>query len=97
MRKTLLLVAILWSIVSVAQTKTPISVYGSWHCGNDGCAWATGRNAPDPNRECCTFNCDFTNLNATNNVIEENYDFSVPNHDNLCHFVGNSPRRSTPS
>jgi len=55
MRKTLLLVAILWPIVSIAQTKTPISVYGSWHCGNDGCAWATLR--------------DMTNFDTANHWI----------------------------
>src|SRR3954463_7630642 len=26
---------------------TPIQVYGSWHCGNDACTWATVRDMTD--------------------------------------------------
>jgi len=27
-----------------SQTTNPISVYGAWHCSNDGCMWGTVRN-----------------------------------------------------
>jgi hypothetical protein len=43
MRKILVVLTLFCSLACIAQTKTPISVYGSWHCGNDGCAWATVR------------------------------------------------------
>ena len=32
---------------AVAPFATPISVYGSWHCGNDFCTWASVRNMTD--------------------------------------------------
>jgi len=28
---------------TIGTTATPIQVYGSWHCGNDACTWATVR------------------------------------------------------
>jgi hypothetical protein len=28
---------------AVTAASTPISIYGSWHCGNDACTWATVR------------------------------------------------------
>src|SRR6187455_1120375 len=28
---------------SAAVAATPIQIYGSWHCGNDACTWATVR------------------------------------------------------
>jgi hypothetical protein len=34
------------AFVAVAQA-TPISVYGSWHCGNDFCTWSTVRDMTD--------------------------------------------------
>ena len=43
MRRILVILAVFCSISLVAQTKTQISVYGAWHCGNDGCAWSTVR------------------------------------------------------
>ena len=33
-------------IVGTASA-TPIQVYGTWHCGNDACTWATVRNMTD--------------------------------------------------
>src|SRR4051812_36508379 len=30
-----------------ASSSTPISVYGTWHCGNDACTWATVRDMTD--------------------------------------------------
>jgi hypothetical protein len=30
-----------------ASASTPISVYGTWHCGSDYCTWATVRNMTD--------------------------------------------------
>jgi hypothetical protein len=30
-----------------ATASTPISVYGTWHCGNDACTWATVRDMTD--------------------------------------------------
>ena len=32
---------------TLAAGSTPISVYGSWHCGNDACTWATVRDMTD--------------------------------------------------
>jgi len=32
---------------TIGATATPIQVYGSWHCGNDACTWATVRNMAD--------------------------------------------------
>lgn len=31
------------SAVETADLGTPVSVYGSWHCGNDYCTWGTVR------------------------------------------------------
>jgi hypothetical protein len=31
------------STSAVIAATTPISIYGSWHCGNDACTWATVR------------------------------------------------------
>ena len=31
----------------VAQTVTPIQVYGAWHCGDDFCTWATVRDVAE--------------------------------------------------
>src|SRR5947207_3586612 len=33
-------------IVGTASA-TPIQIYGTWHCGNDACTWATVRNMTD--------------------------------------------------
>ena len=30
--------------VAVDVTPNPVQIYGSWHCGNDYCTWATPRN-----------------------------------------------------
>src|SRR5262245_35834430 len=54
MRRKLVLVCILGvaclSVASSASVRnaasmaiTPISIYGSWHCGNDFCTWASVR------------------------------------------------------
>ena len=29
------------------RPRTPLSVYGAWHCGNDACTWATVRDMTD--------------------------------------------------
>ena len=31
------------TVASIGATATPVQVYGSWHCGNDACTWATVR------------------------------------------------------
>jgi hypothetical protein len=35
------------SLSSNAKISTPMSIYGAWHAGNDGCSWATVRNMTD--------------------------------------------------
>jgi hypothetical protein len=55
MRRLLLVLVVLCSIAIFAQTKTPISVYGTWLCSNDGCAWSTVR--------------DMTNFDTANHWI----------------------------
>src|SRR6201993_99545 len=32
---------------TLASASTPISIYGTWHCGSDECTWATVRNMTD--------------------------------------------------
>ena len=40
-------VALLASVFAGAAEAGPMSVYGSWHCGNDYCTWASVRNMTD--------------------------------------------------
>ena len=49
LRRLLFVVAVLFavSVVPPANAQTPIQIYGSWHCGNDFCTWATVRNMTD--------------------------------------------------
>jgi hypothetical protein len=48
-RRSPILVAMIFAAMysTFATAQTPISVYGSWHCGNDACTWATVRNMTD--------------------------------------------------
>src|SRR5436190_12112033 len=55
MRRFLIVLVVLCSVAILAQTKTPISVYGTWLCSNDGCAWSTVR--------------DMTNFDTANHWI----------------------------
>ncbi|HZI55789.1 MAG TPA: hypothetical protein VFF39_03385 [Verrucomicrobiae bacterium] len=34
-------------VLSTSASGTPIQIYGTWHCGNDACTWATVRNMTD--------------------------------------------------
>ena len=34
-------------VAAIGATATPVQVYGSWHCGNDYCTWATERTLTD--------------------------------------------------
>ena len=34
-------------VAAIGTAATPIQVYGSWHCGNDACTWASVRNMTD--------------------------------------------------
>ena len=47
----MIVVSLVFSGLSAKPTKAPaltaISVYGSWHCGNDFCTWASVRNMTD--------------------------------------------------
>lgn len=37
-----------WVLVAGSITNaTPVQIYGSWHCGNDACTWATVRDLND--------------------------------------------------
>jgi hypothetical protein len=38
-----ILTAALFAVSSADTSATPISVYGTWHCGNDACTWASVR------------------------------------------------------
>jgi len=42
----MVLLALTVMVISTASA-TPIQVYGTWHCGNDACTWATVRNMTD--------------------------------------------------
>ena len=43
----ILLVACVVFVAIHTASATPIQVYGTWHCGNDACTWATVRNMTD--------------------------------------------------
>jgi hypothetical protein len=34
-------------LVNVSASATQIQIYGTWHCGNDGCSWSTVRDMTD--------------------------------------------------
>ena len=38
---------VLAAVAAIGATATSVQVYGSWHCGNDFCTWATERNATE--------------------------------------------------
>src|SRR5688572_10553911 len=48
---SLVVLSLIFTGLSAQPTKapllTPISVYGTWHCGNDFCTWASVRNMTD--------------------------------------------------
>src|SRR6478672_1851991 len=51
MRKRFLWLVLAALTISVAaNAATPISIYGTWHCGNDFCTWASVRNMTDFDR-----------------------------------------------
>ena len=35
------------AVAAIGATATPIQVFGSWHCGNDACTWASVRAMTD--------------------------------------------------
>jgi hypothetical protein len=34
-------------LVNVSASATQVQIYGTWHCGNDGCSWSTVRDMTD--------------------------------------------------
>src|SRR5213592_2119795 len=38
---------ILLAMMIGTASATPIQIYGTWHCGNDACTWATVRDMTD--------------------------------------------------
>src|SRR5258708_8984548 len=34
-------------LVNLSASATQVQIYGTWHCGNDGCSWSTVRNMTD--------------------------------------------------